>query len=221
MAKNTTQEIYNELKLAFESKADPEKAPLMAKYMRNQFAFYGIQTKDRQMCYREQLKQLKNAPLNWDLIALAWNDEHREFQYFACDYLRRKGIELADLPRIKELVVKKSWWDTIDSLIKPIGKLSTQVDLSKPMLVWSQDANFWVRRAAIEYQLVLKEKTKTELLATIIENNMGSDEFFINKTIGWALRDYSKTDPAWVAQFIESHPELSPLSKREASKYLK
>lgn len=133
----------------------------------------------------------------------------------------RKGIELADLPRIKELAVKKSWWDTIDSLIKPIGKLSTQVDLSKQMLVWSQGANFWVRRAAIEHQLVLKEKTKPELLATIIENNLGSDEFFINKAIGWALRDYSKTNPAWVAQFIESHPELSPLSKREASKYLK
>ena len=67
MAKNTTQEIYNELKLVFESKADPEKAPLMAKYMWNQFAFYGIQTKDRQMCYREQLKQLKKRTLELGL----------------------------------------------------------------------------------------------------------------------------------------------------------
>ena len=221
MTKIETQTVFKQIQAAFASKANLEKAPLMAKYMRNQFSFYGIQTKDRQLCYRKQLKQLKNVPLNWDLIALAWDDEHREFQYFACDYLRRKGIELDDLPRIKELIVKKSWWDTIDSLIKPIGKLSTQVDLSQPMLAWSQDANLWVRRAAIEHQLVLKEKTKPELLATIIENNLGSDEFFINKAIGWALRDYSKTDPAWVAQFIESHPELSPLGKREASKYLK
>jgi 3-methyladenine DNA glycosylase AlkD len=90
------------------------------------------------------------------------------------------------------------------------------------MLKWSQDPDFWVRRVAIEFQLLRKGETDTALLAQIIENNLGSQEFFINKAIGWALRDYSKTNPAWVADFINRHQEdLSKLSIREGSKYLK
>lgn len=215
-----TEEIFDQVKAAFEKEADLVKAPLMSKYLRNQFAFYGIQSQARKACYKEELKILKKAPLDWELVDLAWSDEHREFQYFACDYLRAKGIELSDLAKIKKLIVAKSWWDTIDSLIKPIGMLSTQIDLSNEMLAWSKDDNFWVRRAAIEHQLTLKDQTKPDLLSQIIINNLGSQEFFINKAIGWALRDYSKINPDWVSQFIETHPELSPLSKREASKYL-
>ena len=89
------------------------------------------------------------------------------------------------------------------------------------MLEWSQDENIWVRRVAIDHQLLFKEKTDEELLGKIIQNNLGSKEFFINKAIGWSLRDYSKTNPQWVAGFIEEHREkLAPLSIREGSKYL-
>ena len=89
------------------------------------------------------------------------------------------------------------------------------------MLTWSEDSNLWVKRVALEFQLLLKKQTDTELLAKIIINNLGSDEFFINKAIGWALRDYSKTDPKWVAGFIAIYRnELSALSIREGSKYL-
>lgn len=89
------------------------------------------------------------------------------------------------------------------------------------MLRWSQDDDYWVRRLAIEYQLLRKDKTNTALLAQIIQNNLGSKEFFINKAIGWALRDYSKTNPAWVSHFIQQNRVgLAKLSIREASKYL-
>ncbi len=93
--------------------------------------------------------------------------------------------------------------------------------MSGIMLSWSQDENIWVRRIALEFQLLLKERTDTVLLAQIIENNLGSKEFFINKAIGWALRDHSKTDSDWVARFIHTHRNtLAALSIREGSKYL-
>lgn len=117
----------------------------------------------------------------------------------------------------------KSWWDTVDVLNKVCGQIFLKDNtISDTMTAWSLDENMWVRRCAIEFQLLLKDKTDTHVLAEILENNLGSDEFFINKAIGWALRDYSKTNPAWVSAFIETHQEkMNNLSIREGSKYLK
>ena len=89
------------------------------------------------------------------------------------------------------------------------------------MVTWGTDPNLWVRRAAIEHQLGLKDRTDQVRLATIITANLGQDEFFINKAIGWALREYSKTDLDWVRNYLaEYQGQLAPLSVREASKYL-
>ena len=89
------------------------------------------------------------------------------------------------------------------------------------MLKWSVDDDFWLRRIAIDHQLTRKDKTDKELLKQIIINNLGSDEFFINKAIGWSLRDYSKTNPKWVKCFIEEYQDkLDKLSIKEASKYI-
>lgn len=145
-------------------------------------------------------------------------------QYFVADYLvgMARFLTYEDLPQMKKFVTTKQWWDTIDTLVKVYGKVGLQDDrVDNLMLTWSTAADFWLRRVAIEYQLLRKTKTKTDLLATILENNLGSDEFFINKAIGWALRDYSKTNPAWVQAFIENQQAgLSQLSIREGSKYL-
>jgi 3-methyladenine DNA glycosylase AlkD len=89
------------------------------------------------------------------------------------------------------------------------------------MLVWSMSDNLWLRRVAINYQRKLKEKTNTELLEKIICNNLGTKEFFINKAIGWSLREYSKVNPDWVREFLRKYEsKLAKLSIREASKYL-
>ncbi|GHV97614.1 hypothetical protein lacNasYZ03_04650 [Lactobacillus nasalidis] len=87
------------------------------------------------------------------------------------------------------------------------------------MLAWATDPNIWVRRTAIEFQLGLKEQTDPALLEQILDRNLGRQEFFINKAIGWALRDYSKTRPDWVRNYLASR-ELSSLSRQEGSKYL-
>jgi 3-methyladenine DNA glycosylase AlkD len=90
------------------------------------------------------------------------------------------------------------------------------------MLTWSEDPDFWVRRAAIDHQLGFKQATDKALLKAIILKNLGSREFFINKAIGWSLRDYARTDPNWVsALLLENREKLAPLSFREAAKHLK
>lgn len=215
---------YNDLKIKFQQEQDPEKAKQMKAYMRNKFNFYGYQSKARKEVYHQDLLKVKKRQIiDWKLLDLAWQDDHREMQYFVCDYLiaMEKFLQYEDLRHIKKYILEKSWWDTIDSLIKPIGKLGLRDKrVAELMLEWSKADNIWLRRVAIEHQLLRKKETDQKLLAQIIVNNLDSNEFFINKAIGWALRDYSKTNKAWVADFIRDHPELDKLSVKEASKYL-
>ena len=217
--------MYTEIKDGFIQLADPDKAVLLAKYMRNQFEFFGLQAPERKSVYKDFLKsEKKKKAIDWDLLNKAWNDEHREFQYFVCDYLiaMKKFVDFEDIPNVEKFVRTKQWWDTIDALIKVYGDVGLRDErMNSLMLKWSTDSDFWVRRLSIEHQLLRKEKMNTDLLDKILQNNLSSDEFFINKAIGWALRDYSKTDPNWVKAFIEEHKnQMATLSIKEGSKYL-
>ena len=216
---------FEKIREAFEANRNSEKARQMASYMRNQFAFYGIQTELRQMLYADLLREEKRADvIDWALLDTCFSDDHREFQYFVMDYLKAKQKQLVfdDINRIKRYVTEKQWWDTIDGLDRIIGNIAfVDSRVNDLMLTWSQDENFWLRRIAIDHQICRREKTDTDLLATVICNNFGSNEFFINKAIGWSLRAYSKTNPEWVRHFLADHQlEMSRLSLREASKYI-
>ena len=105
---------------------------------------------------------------------------------------------------LKKYIKTKQWWDTIDGLDKIIGHIGL-VDkrVDDLMIQWSVDEDFWLRRVAINHQRGRKNQTNTHLLERIIVNNFGSSEFFINKAIGWSLREYSKTNPAWVSKFVD------------------
>lgn len=173
----------------------------MEKYLRNKFKFYGLKSPERRKSYHDLIKaEKKNKKIDWKFLDQAWSDSHREAQYFVCDYLisLEKYLTFEDIEHIFYYVKSKQWWDTIDSLIKPIGRISLRDErMNDLMLAWSKDNDFWVRRVAIEHQLLRKDKMNIELLEKILENNLNSSEFFINKAIGWALRDYSKTNPEW------------------------
>lgn len=216
---------YFDIKKRFEEKEDKENAAQMAKYMRNQFVFYGLPTPKRKAVYKDFLKEeKKSGQIDWAFLDRCYEDEHREFQYLVCDYLTVMDNFLTydDIPRIKVYIKCKSWWDTTDSLDRVIGQIGLRDSrVNALMLEWSLDDDFWVRRVAIDHQLCRKEKTNTELLEKILVNNFGSDEFFINKAIGWSLRDYSKTNPEWVRAFVEKHADrMSKLSVKEAGKYI-
>ena len=216
---------YLEIKKLFEQNEDKENAIAMAKYMRNLFEFYGLATPKRKKLYKDFLKEeKKNKKVDWEFLDKCYLDSHREFQYLVSDYLITMNDYLTydDIPKIKKYIKTKQWWDTIDFLDRVIGEIGLKDSrVDDLMLEWSCDNDFWVRRVAIDHQLCRKEKTNTELLEKILVNNFGRDEFFINKAIGWALRDYSKTNPLWVREFINKYKDkMSNLSIKEASKYI-
>jgi 3-methyladenine DNA glycosylase AlkD len=216
---------YEELFAEFEKNADAEKALGMSAYMRDQFKYLGINTPLRRSISKKFLTAAKKLEAaDWEFIHVCWNKPYREYQYLAVDYLGAVKATLipADVQKIKEIAIVKSWWDTIDGLNMVIGDIALRYpEMSSILLEWSLDSNKWLRRIAIDHQLLRKSKTDTELLARIIENNFGTDEFFINKAIGWSLREYSKTNPDWVQNFIARFKDrMSKLSIREASKYV-
>ena len=204
--------------------ANPDDAVAMKAYMKNKFEFLGVKTPARRKLAKTFFKQQTDSVIDWNFINEAWNNPYRELQYAALDYLesRKKLLTPSDLPRLKKLAQTKSWWDTIDFLDRLVGSIIARFPETKEIiLTWSCDEHIWLRRLAIDHQLLRKEKTDTELLEKILVNNLGQTEFFINKAIGWALRDYSKTNPDWVRDFIERHQtEMAALSIREGSKYL-
>ena len=202
-----------------------EQARQMSKYMLNKFEYIGIKTPERRKIFKNFFKEYKNKEkIDWEFVNNCWENKYREFQYVAADYLKnmKDKLTIDDIPKLKQFILKKSWWDTIDNLDMTIGALALKdSNVNKILLEWSIDENIWLRRIAIDHQLLRKEKTNTELLEKILKNNLGQTEFFINKAIGWALRDYSKTNPKWVKNFIEKNKEkMAKLSIKEASKYL-
>ena len=200
-------------------------AESMEKYMQDKFRFLGIRGPKRTELYKKYFPTArKTKVIDWNFIETCWNKEEREFQYAVVYYLKtmQKFLKKGDISKLKYLVVTKSWWDTVDFLDRLVGSTIARFPETKEIILsWSCDEDIWLRRLAIDHQLLRKEETDIELLEKILVNNLGQTEFFINKAIGWALRDYSKTNPDWVRDFIEKHrAEMAILSIREGSKYL-
>jgi 3-methyladenine DNA glycosylase AlkD len=211
---------------AFKNKANAVKAVGMEKYMKNLFPFLGISSPERKLICKELLAKKylpeKSEAINFSKIL--WNKNEREFQYVAMDLLDKykKELEENDIVWIEELIVTKSWWDTVDFLATHLAgeyfkKHKNKIDLVTNQ--WNNSDNIWLQRSSLLFQLKYKQNTNSFLLEQYILNLKGSKEFFIRKSIGWVLREYSKTNPAWVIQFLRKN-ELSNLSVREASKYL-
>ncbi len=219
-------ELLNKTIDLFYQNADANNANAMSKYMRNLFDFLGISKPLRATLQKTLVRELtKEKQPNWEIINLLWNKSEREFQYLAIDILNGGKYTFAesDLRKIRFLITNKSWWDTVDLIAgNCLGKIITQHPkiLQNELKQWITDENLWIRRSSIICQLKFKERTNKEFLTEAILKNADSDEFFINKAIGWALREYSKTNPAWVKDFLSKH-KLSPLSVKEGNKYIK
>lgn len=215
---------YSDLFENLEKLFSREKSESMASYMKNRFEFLGIQKPERKAAVKSYFAESKKYDFDWNFVKLCWSKPYREAQYIGADYILMNKDRLAaeDLEKLRELITEKSWWDTVDSLDAAVGVLVMKYpELSAEMLKWADSQNIWLRRVAIDFQQKFKEQTDTALLSEIICKNFGSDEFFINKAIGWSLREFSKQNKEWVSEFIAKNSEnMSPLSRREASKYL-
>jgi 3-methyladenine DNA glycosylase AlkD len=214
------------LKTLFEQNANPVQAAPMKKYMRDQFEYLGIKSPQFKALMKEFLTA-NGMPLTSELDIILhelWSLPQREFQYVGTGLLSRaeKDVPAKFIKTIEYLLVTKSWWDTVDTISG--GTLGVHFrrfpDVREKYLTkWRASDNFWSRRATILFQLNYKKETDFDLLCKIICENLDSKEFFINKAIGWSLRQYARVDPKAVTMFVKSTP-LHPLSRREAMKHL-
>ena len=215
------------LKTLFEQNANPAQAGPMKKYMRDQFEYLGIKTPESVALQKEFYSQY-GLPSITELDAILrdlWALPQREFQYVGVGLLGRCEGKLPArfIKTIEYLILTKSWWDTVDSIAGGtvgVHFLRFPEVREKYLSKWRGSDNFWLRRTTILFQLGYKQNTDFDLLCDIICENLGSKEFFINKAIGWALRQYARTDPKAVRKFVNATKQLSPLSRREAMKHL-
>jgi 3-methyladenine DNA glycosylase AlkD len=204
------------------ARARPDKAPDMQAYLKSAMPVYGVPRAGHREIAR-MLPPLEGFGAWRDAVLELWRGaEHREERYVALDVLalpRYRGFRTMDaLPLYEELIVSGAWWDLVDPVAtRRLEELFP--DVVPVLREWSVSDDMWLRRSAIIAQVHRKGETDFELLTELIEPNRGDREFFIRKAIGWALREYSKTDPASVALYCETH-ELSGLSRREALKHI-
>ncbi|MBS1650383.1 MAG: DNA alkylation repair protein [Bacteroidetes bacterium] len=227
MNKNTT-EYVTELETAFLLHKNQKIALGQANYMKNNFVFFGIKTEQRRFIQKVFLSK-ENLPTEKELskiITHFWSKkEQREFQYFAQElaFKLQKHVDVNSIKLFEYMVMHKSWWDTVDFIaIKLMGVYFKKYPEQKLKFItkWLTSNNMWLQRSAIIFQIKYKKETDAEILKTTILALATSKEFFIRKAIGWALREYSKTNPNWVLSFV-NQTNLSALSKKEALRLIK
>jgi 3-methyladenine DNA glycosylase AlkD len=213
------------LENAFQKNGNPENAVAMAKYMQNHFSFFGIKTDERRQIFKQicEEKQQEIRENTREIALQLFEKQERELHYCAIEILSKqlkKNYKKADIQLVEKLITTNSWWDSVDSIAKNIlGEFLLEFPLETNEITerFSNSDNIWLNRSAILFQLGYKEKTNFDLLKSLCEKHKNSPEFFIQKAIGWALREYAKTDPKAVKIFV-SHAGLKPLSKKEALK---
>jgi 3-methyladenine DNA glycosylase AlkD len=216
------EQFIETLEQEFQKNENVKIAQEQKAYMRNQFEYYGLKAPERRkiqapFLVRQFLPEKKELH---KIVKELWNKPQRDYQYFSQELVFKyvNQLERSDMPLFEYMVTHKSWWDTIDFIaVKLMGEYfkiyPEQIELY--IEKWLNSNNIWLQRCAILFQLKYKEELNTNVLSYVIKSLLGSKEFFINKAIGWVLREYSRTNPKWVVAFV-NNTELNALSRREA-----
>jgi len=214
------------LQTAFEQQANTANAVPMEAYMRGQFPFYGIKSPERKQILKQFLASygLPQSQYLEPIIKEMWVQPEREWQYCAQEILKRsKKLWGANILSLFEwLILEKPWWDTVDFISSHlVGTYLAKEPKSIKSITsdWANSQNIWLIRTAIIFQRGYKGSTDEQLLFQYIRQHYGHKDFFIRKAIGWALREYAKTNPDAVLAFVQAQP-LSPLSQKEALRRL-
>jgi 3-methyladenine DNA glycosylase AlkD len=219
--------FITELEFTFDKNRNPENAVPMAKYMKNLFPFYGIKTEQRRFLFKKVCKANKEE-LTQNSREIAWklfNKEFRELHYCGIEIViknLKNNYQNDDINLIEKLLTTKSWWDSVDTISKfVLGEYLNEFteETTKVVERFSNSKNMWLNRSVLLFQLGYKNKTNAEILFTECKKHSHSKEFFIQKAIGWALREYASTNPELVKTFVNSN-DLKPLSKKEALRKL-
>lgn len=213
------------------AKADPARAPAMQAYMKSSMPYMGVASTPMRKAAKSVFANLhyeSSAAWQADVLDIWRNARFREEYYGAIELTgitQARAFQTLDaLPMYREMIVTGAWWDIIDSIApNRLWEIlcARHEAMSRTMLTWAEDDNLWIRRSAILCQLKAKERMDLNLLYACIEPSIGSKEFFLRKAIGWVLRQYARTNPDEVRRYVSANKgRLSPLSKREAMKYI-
>jgi 3-methyladenine DNA glycosylase AlkD len=221
----TPKEYYLLVANTFRTNGNPDTAQGQMAYMRHQFEYFGLKAKEWMELTRK-IHAEHGMPMGSDLVELArlcLKDDHRELHYFALETVQKSLKKQPEgfIVFLEELISTRSWWDTVDWLAKLTGMhFKKYPGLIKPVTErWMDSGNMWLQRVSMIFQLTYRDKTDAELMFGYIRRLAGSKEFFIQKGAGWALRQYSRTNPEAVADFIENN-RLAPLTKREGMRLI-
>ena len=219
------KEYISGLSTSFQACANEKDRPYMISYMKGRYDYFGVKSTPR----REAVKDFiaihgLSSPEDWKLYCKeAWEAEQRELQYFSMEYCAKykKHWSKTDMDFFEYLITTKSWWDTVDFIASNIVGVYMQKfpeEIRPVMDRWKLSENMWLNRTALIFQLKYGKRTDFELMKEVIHLHKHSSEFFIQKAIGWALRQYAKFEPDLVRDFV-ANTELKPLSRREAMKH--
>mgnify|MGYP006166969545 FL=1 len=217
----------SDLEANFRKVSNRELAIPMENYMKNNFTYFGIKTEQRRAIFKSNY-ELNKFEVKSNFRAITWElfqMKEREFHQTAIDLLLKefkKNFVLEDIQLIEKMIITNSWWDSVDTIAKYIlggYLLQFPSETLKVIERFSNSENMWLNRSAILFQLSYKEKTNFEILKSECEKHKDSNEFFIQKAIGWALRDYSRFNPNGVEAYVNS-TNLKPLSRKEALRLL-
>ena len=210
---------------------DPERAAGQQAYMKSAMPYHGVPTPEQRRLVREVVTQL-GPPADRDAwlatVTELWDGARfREERYVAVDLCRHRSArpwqDAAAVPLYDHFVVTGAWWDHVDEIASRLVGPALPADpaaVTPVLRTWARASDRWLRRTAVICQLGAKHGTDLALLTEAIEANLDDSDFFLRKGIGWALRQYARTDPEWVRTFVVAHPALSPLSRKEALKHL-
>jgi len=214
--------IIETIETRFEALRNKENAYFMQKYMKEKFRFYGIKTPERREVFKE-MKSLFPKVFTEEFMSLCFacfEKPERERHQFGenCLLQNKKKLSVTHLSDLERLILTHSWWDTVDMLATTCVGVILQKETrfrNEYIERWRNHESIWLNRTTLIFQLKYKQDIDIELLTDLIEQFRSSKEFFIQKAIGWILREYSATNPDWVRNYV-SKTELKPLSKREA-----
>jgi 3-methyladenine DNA glycosylase AlkD len=230
----TEQALADALRAALAAQADPVRAEGQQRYMKSAMPYYGVTTPAVRAVVRDAVAvhPLVTRPQWLRAVRLIWDGAvRREERYAAIGVLQHRRYRAwvcgaADdlLALLRHVITTGAWWDLVDDLAAHAvgGLLAADPTTMKPVLRdWARDDDLWLRRTAILSQLLARDRTDADLLHFAIEGSVDDRDSFARKAIGWALREYSKTDADWVRRYVRTHEQsLSPLSRREALKWL-
>jgi 3-methyladenine DNA glycosylase AlkD len=227
------RELVVAIRSALEAAADSQRAAGQQRYMKSDMPYRGLTSP----ALKATLRPILDDPAHRITERAEWEDTvrelwdgatHREERYAATALTGHRTYRMwqdpGAVPLYRHLITTGAWWDHVDELAsRRIGPilLSHKASMTPIMREWSTEPDLWLRRTAILSQLTFKSRTDTALLADAIEPNLADTSFWIRKAIGWALRQYARTDPDWVREAVAGYGDrLSGLSRREALKHL-